>query len=285
MTSKVKRIYVQKSLYPQILKLICSGILKKIIYVDIELLFIFTTWVTFFLTSTGLLHTLQQHNIPVIFLRFISSFLSNRHTYFQIDNTLSNLIKFNHGVPQGSSLSPTLFIIYATNLPQPPPTVHLSQFADDFKTYSISKNIIHLQNKLQKSLNSIAAFCGKSRISLNENKTTELIITGRVHKYTKKYIPPLQIHKKPIPINKHAKFLGVTFDQSLTFLKHINITVAKAKSRAQQLHKIFNQHYGPSPSTMIRLYKIFIRPLFEYGHTATIPGTDNTLGIWETNQT
>ena len=35
----------------------------------------------------GLLHTLQQHNIPVIFLRFISSFLFNRHTYFDIDNT------------------------------------------------------------------------------------------------------------------------------------------------------------------------------------------------------
>ena len=224
----------------------------------------------------GLLHTLQQHNIPVIFIRFISSFLSNRHTYFQIDNTFSNLIKINHGVPQGSSLSPTLFIIYAANLPQPPPTVHISQFADDIKTYSTSKDITQLQNKLQKSLNR------KSRISLNENKTTELIITGRVHKYTKEYIPPLQIHKKPIPTTKHAKFLGVTFDQSLTFLKHINTTVAKAQSRVLKLHTIYNQHYGPS--TMIRLYKIFIRPLLEYGHTATISATDNAIGIWENNQ-
>ena len=131
----------------------------------------------------------------------------------------------------------------------------------------------------------MAAFCGKSRISLNENKTTELIITGRVHKYTKEYIPPLQMHKKPIPTTKHAKFLGVTFDQSLTFLKHINTTVAKAQSRVLKLHTIYNQHYGPSPSTMIRLYKIFIRPLFEYGHTATISATDNAIGIWENNQT
>ena len=36
---------------------------------------------------------------------------------------------------------------------------------------------------------------------------------------------------------------------------------------------------------MIRLYKIFIRPLFEYGHTATISATDNAIGIWENNQT
>ena len=112
--------------------------------------------------------------------------------------------QINHGVPQGSSLSPTPFIIYAANLPKPPPTVHISQFADDIKTFSSSKNISQLQTKLQKSLNRIAAFCGKSRISLNENKITEMIITGRVHKYTKEYIPPLQIHNKPIPTTKHA---------------------------------------------------------------------------------
>ena len=233
----------------------------------------------------GLLHTMDQHNIPHIFQRFISSFLSNRHTYFQIDNTASKHIKINHGVPQGSSFSPTLFIIYAANLPKPPPTVHISQFTDDIKTFSSSKNIPQLQTKLQKSLNKIAAFCGKSRISLNENKTTELIITGRVHKYTKEYIPPLQIHKKQIPTTKHAKFLGVTFDQSLTFQKHINITATKAQTRAHQLYNIFNQHYGPSPSTMLRLYKIYIRPLSEYGSTATISATDNALAIWETNQT
>ena len=36
---------------------------------------------------------------------------------------------------------------------------------------------------------------------------------------------------------------------------------------------------------MIHLYKIFIRPLFEYGHTATISATNNAIGIWENNQT
>ena len=36
---------------------------------------------------------------------------------------------------------------------------------------------------------------------------------------------------------------------------------------------------------MLRLYKIYTRPLFEYGSTATISATDNALAIWETNQT
>ena len=91
--------------------------------------------------------------------------------------------------------------------------------------------------------------------------------------------------RKPILTTKHAKFLGVTFDHSLTFLQHIKTTAAKAQTRAHKLHNIYNQKYGPSPAAMTRLYHTFIRPLFEYGHTATISATDNALNIWETIQT
>ena len=35
-------------------------------------------------------------------------------------------------------------------------------------------------------------------------------------------------------------------------------------------HAIYNQPYGPPAATMIRLYKTFVRPLFDYGHIATI---------------
>ena len=36
---------------------------------------------------------------------------------------------------------------------------------------------------------------------------------------------------------------------------------------------------------MIRLFKIFIRPLFEYGNTAIITISDNNLAEWEQIQT
>ena len=35
---------------------------------------------------------------------------------------------------------------------------------------------------------------------------------------------------------------------------------------------------------MIRLYKIFVRPLFEYGTTATTTASKNTLKTWERTQ-
>ena len=129
----------------------------------------------------------------------------------------------------------------------------------------------------------IAAFCGKSRISLNEKKTCELIF-GRVPKYIKETTPVLQLQNKNIPTTKHAKFLGVTFDQNLNFKEHINHIATIAKTRETLLYSIYNQKYGPSPNTMIRLYKIYIRPLFEYGSISTITASNTALKPWEINQ-
>ena len=133
-------------------------------------------------------------------------------------------------------------------------------------------------------MNRIASFCGNSRISLNEKKTCKLIF-GQVRQFTKETSPPLQLHNKNIPTTKHAKFLGVTFDQNLSFRKHINIIASKAKTRATLLYSIYNQKYGPSPTTMIRLFKIYVRPLLEYGHISTMTASKSAIQPWEVIQT
>ena len=65
------------------------------VFMDVEKAFV-KVW------HNGLLHTMGQHNIPHIFQRFISSFLSNRHTYFQIENTME-YHKDRHSAQHSSS--------------------------------------------------------------------------------------------------------------------------------------------------------------------------------------
>ena len=91
----------------------------------------------------------------------------------------------------------------------------------------------------------------------------------------------ITINNANIPIHNKAKFLGVTFDSSLSFKGHIKQIESKAKHRIIRLHTISNQSFGPSPATMIRLYKTFVRPLFEYGHIATISASTKNMNIWE----
>src|SRR5436190_21524790 len=52
------------------------------------------------------------HGIRGIPLAWLTSFLSDRSQTVHIDNASSSEIKLRYGVPQGSILSPLLFLIY-----------------------------------------------------------------------------------------------------------------------------------------------------------------------------
>ena len=86
-------------------------------------------------------------SIPTKMIRLLSSFLTNRHLRVHQDNAVSNKIQLKAGTPQGSALSPLLFIFYVNDTPKPPPGVLISKFADDMAAWAIQK-----QKKEQKNL-------------------------------------------------------------------------------------------------------------------------------------
>ena len=235
----------------------------------------------------GLILTLINLGVPTIFVRYIKSFISQRYMYFQIQDLESPKIKLNFGVPQGSSLSPILFLLHVTDIPTPTkPNTFLSQFADDIKIYSHSSSLAKIQSNLQHSMNQIISFCGKRRISINESKSFELIFRKHSRKSTAEVTAkPILCHNTPIPFKSSGSFLGITFDQQLSFQSHITQTKSKAKHRIMRLNTLHNTKYGPSHTTMIRLFKILVRPLLEYGHIASITAKPHLIKQWETIQT
>lgn len=67
-----------------------------------------------------------------------------------------------------------------------------------------------------------------------------------------------------VKLEKNPKLLGVTFDTQLTFTKHIEQTVNKAKSRLNILKSLAGSDWGQDKSTILLTYKSIIRSILEY---------------------
>ena len=80
----------------------------------------------------GLRYELLHMNAPALLLRSISSFLWDRTVKVRILGHTSREIAVNYGVPQGSPISPLLFLLYMYKLPKLPPNTRRSLFSDDF---------------------------------------------------------------------------------------------------------------------------------------------------------
>ena len=58
-----------------------------------------------------LLNKLQYYGIHGIALSLIKSYLTNRFQYVQFENSESDLLEIETGIPQGSILGPLFFIL------------------------------------------------------------------------------------------------------------------------------------------------------------------------------
>ena len=60
------------------------------------------------------------------------------------------------------------------------------------------------------------------------------------------------------------KFLGVTFDENLTFKDHIEGVKNKCNKRLNLLKALCGKNWGASPETILYTYRSYIRPIIEY---------------------
>ena len=172
----------------------------------------------------GLLFKLKQMNIAGNVYSYVKNFLSNRTIQVRVGTEISSKFQMDNGTPQGSVISPLLFLLMINDLPENPTKVETSIFADDTCLFKSGHNLDLIVRNVQRSLNGLAEWCSRWGFKINLLKTVAVLFTHR------KDVCSLHINGEPVKIECQAKFLGLIFDAKLTWTEHINYGVNKCKN-------------------------------------------------------
>ncbi|KFM64962.1 putative RNA-directed DNA polymerase from transposon X-element, partial [Stegodyphus mimosarum] len=211
----------------------------------------------------GILRDLHDSGLRGNLPFFIQNFLNARTFQVKIGSVLSKSFEQEEGVPQGSVLSVTLFSLKINSvLKELPRTILGSLYVDDLQISCRGADMRHIERQLQIALNKIHEWSVKQGFTFSEQKTV------CVHFCRKRGLhpePELYLNGSIIPVAPEAKFLGMVFDQKLTFLSHVLQLRKKCMKALNILKVLANTSWGADRCSMLRIYRALVRSRLDYG--------------------
>jgi ribonuclease HI len=208
-----------------------------------------------------LIAILRDLKLPKSLLLWVSSFLDDRRLQLTFNSNMEEFKEVKTGIPQGSPISPILFLIYIRGLFTSPAVKYLS-YIDDISitvaSTSYNRNIRLLEREVQR----LIEVGEENAISFDIAKTE--LIHYTTSKEAKKYSLGLPGDATISP-KTLVKWLGIYFDPNLTFKQHVAIRASQAKSAYLRMARLANSEKGLTPFALRQLYLACVVSVADYG--------------------
>ena len=137
-----------------------------------------------------------------------------------------------NGVPQGSILGPLLFTILVSDMRRSIWNGSYISYADDTNLYweCHPENINNTIDSANIVLENVSKYCVDNCLRLNEGKCKFMFVGSKpaIKKLNNLELNHLKINGSDMERLNHAKILGVTFDEVLSWQKQVNLCISKA---------------------------------------------------------
>ena len=219
-----------------------------------------------------LLYKLSYYGITGKTNNWINAFLSNRRQCVSINGNKSQWVDVISGVPQGTVLGPTLFLVYINDIFENVSS-QMRLFADDSILYrQIDSPDDH--KILQRDLETVLEWSKTWQMRFNIDKCHRMSITRRRKPINFDY----RMEGKPIIKSPTEKYLGVVLSEDLRW----NAQCKEVRSKASRILGILKRNLGPcSKEVKTRAYHAMVRPRLEYATAAWNPHTDKNVDSLE----
>ena len=208
-----------------------------------------------------LLHRLRERRVPEVLARWIDGFCRDRKAAVTVNGHDSTIAELGPaGLPQGSPLSPILFLFFNANLVQNVINAHQGSiaFVDDYTAWVTGPSAEDNRRKIQERfIPKAEEWEESSGASFQPEKTAFIHFSRNARKLSDN---PLVIRGSQVGPTESVKILGVVLDQQLRFRLH----AARVTKRGLRAVLALKRLRALRPSTTRQLFVSTVAPVVDY---------------------
>ena len=187
---------------------------------------------------------------------WLKNFLTDRTIQTRINNALSSKEILEEGLPQGSPLSCTLFLVFINDISENL-KVENALYADDLVMWHTSKYSNMNRRRINRNLAELGNYCDEWKLTINTTKTVYTIFS--LSPNVSKEKPVISIQGKSLKKEENPTYLGVTLDPKMTLNEQMAKVKKKAKNRLKLVKKLASTTWGADKNTLRQLYLGYVR--------------------------
>jgi hypothetical protein len=207
-----------------------------------------------------LFQRMKARGIPEDLLRWVEAFCSERTATIQINGQVSEAQSLPQaGLPQGSPLSPILFLFFNADLVQRPIDSQggAIAFVDDFTAWVTGPTAQSNREGIEAIIDEALDWERRSGATFEAEKTAIIHFAPKAHKSDQR---SFTIKGQIVKPKDHVKILGVLMDTRLKYKEHIARAASKGLEAAMELRRL----RGLSPATARQLFTSTVAPVVDY---------------------